>query len=1490
MKKVNLFKLVIMALIGISSASVVAATLSWFMPKATITRTQDKLNGSTMGAYFAYGNGIPKQSEQDVVNRVYGITKPRHLYNLAWLQYLGYFEEQSGYQYYFEIGDMVDENGNPTDVLDMEGWVIPAIGTEEHPFIGNFNGNGKIIANLTVSNDFGDFSNHPATITEANYTQAHILGLFGVVGNYAHQVTPTEGTSLTYGYYTDRACTIQAIGTANGSISYWRKYDEANETGPRSYSSSINELTNTGITNITITTALDDTLIGMAAGYINGNMSNIAVDAGTFNVTTTSNENATTSYGGFTSNISDHSVVGYTTNKKNIKKVTHDLYDVNVSANHEFNASDSGDAQGWGGSINMKTIYERLYAIKAKGLVSTENSFGYKRVTTYYDGVKDDSSETDTYTSNYMQSYHGYNVSGHEYIGNYFYMNRGSSSDQWMYLSGGHYENSTYNKYYEHEGYHITDGTNYLDYRGSDLENYNGDSPNTMALPWDFVSAGGSSYYIRTNYNNATNNRYLYNSNGELKIASGTTTNSNAIWEFTESGEDDLIISNGNKKIYYYNGSWQLIPTTDQTDNYYIIKSGSNYISKNSSNNSNVSNTTSESDAARFYIEPSTNNLYFMNGGTKQYLAIYYTYTTNWRNRVESDSYAICTTNNYNQSVDQGGYYCFSVDVNNKIKSTVHVADNGSGGWFGSITFTDTVNYLYYSGGWSRTTTSGSSLTPTSKSETVQYSNYKLVNTFNDDKVKVLGPDYYPDSPSSVNKMYFDYDDTTYFPLNVEHDGKSSYVENGVTITPNLENKEGVESAIANGNFDPKDSNTGYIVAGSDYSSITGNNPSMSGSSSSDTNNRNNISKMRISSYAISNVSGSFNPANASVVLDTDFPHSNILTILPNGTLTNIGQVYGNDSTTIYSRYKKSRESFFENALTTNTVNGGTKTYSKASNIYGLHFMDTSININSVVNASKVSVLGNKCDNYQMPVHSIDFNLKQKGVINFFAGTYFTDNNSFFSLHEIIRNNDAVQKKDGSGNVIEGQYTSYNTIKEIKEIEEIFITSEEVGDKTSKYSVIYKYKGKTGNEMYSVPFRIDGNQNKFVMNMSNTNDNITPYTYSTMGTDDFNSYVTTYGYVSRFKTSQIGVNSGISSNSNKIFYYEFPMNPGEYCLGSVSGGTGAYLLYLDIGANAAKTQRTIFYEHFKYTDLTFDYPVGVAIVATSTVADNVENGTALDETNTANTVVKAGYKGAFSITRSGNSVSISRESSFTANAKPTLVGELMWDNSHQMYNIHIPLSDGDTGFESNKNLTSEITAKETHITDTRRVYYVDYNVNLDEYTKTQIIDTKVDNGAVNRTYYQEYSDGTSSTNVDNIKVYNTNGGTRYTSSELAYSESAGVDNSNVKTYDTTLGINNTMILKFKYEEPSGAEVTAELVLSYEADGTYSPKVYQKFKEYEYTVSCTGSDIVITIIDRSSGEGAKVIKINTESITKTGAGTQQSPYVITPTTISVTKTS
>ena len=1359
-------KLGIIALASISFfslAGVTISTVSWFV--ASMKTPEYNLKGKSAGAYFAYGDGKPYEvdNEGKVIHRPFGISIPRHLYNLSWLQYTGQFADD---QYYFEIADTVGEEG-----LDMDGYILPPIGTTDNPFIGDFNGKGKIITNLTVSNDegelFGATNKHPDQ-TQVSYTAPEIVGLFGVVGNYNDSF---EGT----------------------------------------YDSSINSIHDLGISNATIETTTSRALVGICAGYVDAEISNVAVNESTINVETAST--AAVDATNLTANLSDYGTVGYCTEpyKKSIKKMEQELYDIEMGANAEFNAVDDGDSEGWGGSINMKTIYNRIVSLR-KNKSTDVSAYGngthnWRVDHTYYNN--EESLPATTYnninrsnsTNDAYSRYVGANESGHEYIGNYNIYARAASSgygdsttygdQQYLYLCGGHVENHTYHTYYEHTGVYITDGSgHYLRYNNGTLENAT--STNDASL-WTFTQYSGSQYYITTTYNGTT--YYLNYNNGALNTANSTGTTRR--WTVTENG-NNLTISYNTSKIYYYGNSWTLIPTTDET--YYTIQTTSggttHYVSVDSTTGTGsgtVVDTTNLDSAAHFQVESGTNYVYFLKNGsnTKYYLTYYY------RSRYGTTTQRLTFVNNTGTNY----YYYFTYSGGNL-----------------TTTYNNNTYYVRYNNGWTYDTTNRSiSLTQ----HTATYSTYYLNNTFDDDPTTVNGPDSHQtsaDTTKSNNEshMYYTATDTTYFPLNVEQD-----LKNYVTAA-NTMNTE-----ISSGNLDPKDSNTGYIISGSN---IPTNATTLTHA----------YSDIRISRYGITNVSASYNKSSGSSTTISDLSDSSIYTINSSNTHQTMSAALSANSK-LYPRYSDSKTSFFQNSLASST--NGTS-YTTNAYVYGLHFMDSTISKDAIVNAQKVSILGNKCDTYQFPVDCIDFNLKQKGVINFFAGTYYTDNNSFFSLHEIIRNNDAVVKGDPE----DKEFTSYNTINQIKEIEEIW--SNDDGEKTTKYANIYKYKGATGNDMYSVPYRVDGNQNKFVMNKNDTTDNTTAYTYATMGTTDFNAYCSTYGYSLKFKTSQIGKQNS-AYTTKRIYYFEFPMNPGEYCLGSVPGGTGAYLLYLDIGANAAKTQRTTIYEHFKEIRKIFEYPAGVAVVPVSVVASNLAGGTDLDDTDTANFLIIAGTNGTITVTRAANDVTMARTGGLLTSAKPTMIGDLMWDSQHQQYNIHKPSDEGST------NLTSEIVSDDT-VTDVRRLQYYDYNVNLDELMITHIIDTSTDGGSTyERTYYQEYANGESTTDFAEMRIYHSVSGAKY------------MDESDLDTVHTYVGsdatsVNNTLIFKITYQEDDGENITSDWLLELQIDGNATGRYYI-FQDYVFEATVDNGSVTLTVVNL----GSKTIKINSTTITQVG---------------------
>ena len=92
------------------------------------------IDSSVITQYFESGRGTADDP--------FIIHTPRHMYNFAWLQYMGQFNEPDPdnpgtlKQYYFELCDGDNEyahnhndSGIEGGVLDMAGWTLPPAGT-----------------------------------------------------------------------------------------------------------------------------------------------------------------------------------------------------------------------------------------------------------------------------------------------------------------------------------------------------------------------------------------------------------------------------------------------------------------------------------------------------------------------------------------------------------------------------------------------------------------------------------------------------------------------------------------------------------------------------------------------------------------------------------------------------------------------------------------------------------------------------------------------------------------------------------------------------------------------------------------------------------------------------------------------------------------------------------------------------------------------------------------------------------------------------------------------------------------------------------------------------------------------------------------------------------------------------------------------------------------------------------------------------------------
>jgi hypothetical protein len=298
------------------TAFVVANSFAWFTDDNTKTPT---INGSTPTAYYKSGDGSK--------DNPYVIARPIHLYNFAWLQYMGtYNKDDNGIvkQTYFKIDDYLETDSNGNKVLDMSGYTLPPLGTEDNPFVGEFDGNGTIITNLTISNKLSDYNRHPASITSSNFDSPQVIGLFGVIG--------ATDTSKTYAYSSTTDSLVHDVYAENLTI----KNDD--------------------------TSSNKQTLAGLLAGYVNAPILNCGVGLGTFDLAS-----GTTSLGTYNGTslkgVSDYALVG--------------SYN---SDNFSWDIPDGGSGQDndFGGSIDMLTFARRISYIK-NSAPSTNNyhaSFG----------------------------------------------------------------------------------------------------------------------------------------------------------------------------------------------------------------------------------------------------------------------------------------------------------------------------------------------------------------------------------------------------------------------------------------------------------------------------------------------------------------------------------------------------------------------------------------------------------------------------------------------------------------------------------------------------------------------------------------------------------------------------------------------------------------------------------------------------------------------------------------------------------------------------------------------------------------------------------------------------------------------------------------------------------------------------------------------------------------------------------------------------------
>ena len=521
------------------------------------------------------------------------------------------------------------------------------------------------------------------------------------------------------------------------------------------------------------------------------------------------------------------------------------------------------------------------------------------------------------------------------------------------------------------------------------------------------------------------------------------------------------------------------------------------------------------------------------------------------------------------------------------------------------------------------------------------------------------------------------------------------------------------------------------------------------------------------------------------------------------------------NSTTPYTMSYKTSGKFrtISNTNSDTLSNLGLQKYADCYNDYinsttsgcaGLHFMPASV---STKNMTRITahLNGETYENYQVPTNCIDFNLYERGFINFVAGSYYsiqgqTPNDSFFSIYEIVRDPD-----------------DETSILEIKEIRKIYAKMNGTGEnKTIDTSKPYYYT-----------YLIDGDE---------------------VGTDSIPS-----GYEMVFDCKWIthpdgdsyyGASDGPSKwEDNKAFYFEVPVNAGEYAIGSTEGRTGAYLTYLDLAANAQLVERVKQYEEITENLAAGSIPNGVdTLLETETSAD-------VDPFNSAFISINSGTSGQITVNKTGeNEISHSATSGTTA----------------EYVGVNTVLKDG------NGNAMSMPITQTTKI---ERTTYRDHNLTTGVYTVTVITKmTVVKDGVTTVTYARTITttdaDGTVSTDITEPQ------------SEILYPETKDTD-----TSPTTETGAKLIDFAFAY----GQDVAAAISYEYIPAGT-DENGAATAPTYLITINNPG-EVALTLkaILTQAGVDSGITFIITDGVTQTilQANTTAQTVVIEPTTVTET---
>ncbi|MCR5021860.1 hypothetical protein [Ruminococcus sp.] len=1118
---------------AVSALYIVPGAYAWF---SNYKDRELNVTGNVRRTYFERGRGTADDP--------YVIARPLQLYYLAWLQDIGIFNQDIDNDdtidtVYFELGNMNGQEANENMVIDMSGFTLPPIGTTEYPFVGSFNGNGRTISGLTVSNDDTALSDMPSSITpDSATTNAPILGLFGVVGVY-------NDTDTTDWSAPERS--VYDVVLEDITI------DNKDPLGGRA-------------------------LAGIAAGYVNGVMENVKVE-GTSTITNASGISAMSFENETRTALSDHALAGYCTEPylELMKREDVKVYDPTVEISNLANYSEIGQGSAWGNTIDMHDMYNKL---KSKyDSLAGQTSINYTSSKTITHNTDGTTTEVGGGTSSYQVTAGAFPVrmtaknSGD--VDSYAFIQRNDTED-FMYLYGNTLINTvpvTTTEIWKYESFYIKDHDtgNYLAVSSNAAANA---TTAETAGKWVFEQDTATGKYAIFTIDSNTK-KYLTANNGSL----GISTTAFSGWEVNAA---KTSISVNDHYLCWNNtdGEWELC---SPPKNYICDTAEGNYLSlERNGNTISFTNKTSASIATEWYIEPESGGYKISTVLDGARYSFYYDQTNDvFKPSADHHSvwYENMTETKNKLYVDAGGEGVHKALYYNSDEAEWRLTDyfTGNAGydWGGSLDF-QAFNARLFS-----LLNSGNAIYSTGNKYLAYYNG-------NDNKISVArggsgGAQTYFSNNPNTNQIIF----------NLMGNGNQSVTFNKKTDTLNLPGT--ILPLIVNDDYSTSEKNTGYLVSGSEsLASTNGTIRSASYqmrfiSNSLDNANNSNIQVYdgnggRYPNYSpeyveiLTNNQASYSSGtNGFVLIKDELAGKNA-----SHTVTNSSAMAGftkNDNTTPsklgLTKYNSARKQMDD------VLNGN-------SFIHGIHFWGQSGSSTALISTSnKITINdawinGDNYNGYELLKNSVDFNLKETGKINLFAGSYYSRTestgsyaDSFLSLYKVSR----------SGNSITG----------VQRIDYIYYNKnyDETDPNSEKY--IYRFNGA------SAP---------------------SGYTNSDLAFD------------MRYLTEEPPV-------KNALYYFEIPVNAGEYAMGGVTGKEGgAYLMYLDIStSDIAEGDAKIKSEGTAITATSSQSTGVVQISETQSRSENIEtpptyfplamnaSGTNVLDSNTGYVVSGANYPG-----------------------------------------------------------------------------------------------------------------------------------------------------------------------------------------------------------------------------------------------------------------------